>query len=171
MQGEAWADLALLGDRREWVGRFWMRTSASLPFSPRPAGRTRGAHRRGRRSGPSAFGRVRSGSRGRVPPHPSHPGPRRERSPVGREGGATHRLGSAGRSRLRSTVRLSGGLPRGRSDRRSLPAGHHRRPFGSSTGSSTGKGRRAHGRVADPQVLVVPLRGVETRSARNGPFF
>jgi len=66
-------DLALFGDRREWVGGFWRRTSASLPFSPRPAGRTRGAHRRGRRSGPTDLGRVRSGSRGRVPPHPSSP--------------------------------------------------------------------------------------------------
>jgi len=171
MQGEEEEDLALFGDRREWVGGFWMRTSASLPFSPRPAGRTRGAHPRGRWSGPTDLGRLRSGSRGRVPPHPSHPGPRRERSPVGREGGATHRPGSAGRSRLRLTGRLSGGLPRGRSDRRFLLAGHHRRPFSSSTGSSTGKGRRAHGRVADPEVLVAPLRGVETRRARNGPFF
>jgi len=95
-------DLALFGDRREWVGRLWMRTSASLPFSPRPAGRTRGAHRRGRWSGPSDLGRVRL--------RPARPGPRRERSPVGREGGATHRPGSAGRSRLRSTVRLPGRL-------------------------------------------------------------
>jgi len=78
MQGEEEEDLALFGDRREWVGRFWMRTSASLPFSPRPAGRTRGAHRPGRRSGPSDLGRLRSGSRGRVPPRPSRPEPRGE---------------------------------------------------------------------------------------------
>jgi len=140
MQGEAWEDLALFGDRREWVGRFWMRTSASLPFSPRPAGRTRGAHPPGRRSGPTDLGRLRSGSRGRVPLRPCSPrASGRRRPPVGREGGATHRPGSAGRSRLRSTGRLSGGLPRGRSDRRSLPAVHHRRVFSSSTGSSTGK--------------------------------
>jgi hypothetical protein len=73
MQGEEEEDLALFGDRREWVGRFWMRTSASLSFSPRPSGRTRGAHPSGRRSGPSAFGRLRSTSRGRIPPHPSSP--------------------------------------------------------------------------------------------------
>jgi len=158
MQGEEEEDLALFGDRREWVGRFWMRTSASLPFSPRPAGRTRGAHPPGRRSGPTDLGRLRSGSRGRVPPHPCSPrASGRRRPPVGREGGATHRPGSAGRSRLRSTGRLSGGLPRGRSDRRSLLAGHHRRLFSSSTGSSTGRGRRAHGRVAGRQVRIVPL--------------
>jgi len=96
--------------------------------------------------------------RGRVPPHPSSPrASGRRRPPVGRKGGATHRPGSAGRSRLRSTVRLPGGLPRGRSDRRSLRAGYHRRLFSSSTGSSTGRGRRAHGRVAGRQVRIVPL--------------
>jgi len=98
---------------------------------------------------------------------PVRHGPRRVRPPVGREGAATHRPASAGRSRLRSTGRLSGGLPRGRSDRRFLPAGHHRRPFS----SPTGRGRRPHGRVADPRVPVVPpgsgMVTISSRPTRN----
>jgi len=93
---------------------------------------------------------------------PLRPGPRQGRPLVGPEGGAPHLPGSVGRSRLRSTVRLPGwSRRRGRSDRRSLLAGHHGRLFC----SSTGRVRRAHGwwRVDKfRELMLSPEQGART---------
>jgi len=168
MQGEEEEDLALLRGPTTAVGRFWMRTSASLPFSPRPAGRTRKSHPRGRRSGPTDLGRLRSGSRGRVPPHPSRPEPRGE-------GG----LQLAGRAVPR-IVRARPADPVCDRPSVSLAVFLEDAPIGVSSSPAAppalvfvdGEGTPVTGRVADPQVSVVaprhqpPLRLGERRSRR-----
>jgi len=136
-------------------GPFWMRTSASLPFSPRPAGRACGSHPPGRRSGPSDLGRLRSGSRGRVPPHPSSPRAS-ARGASSWPRGRRHASSGLGRPISSAIDRPSLWRSSSRTLRSALSP---RRPpppvLQFFNGFFNGEGRRAHGRVADPQVLVV----------------
>jgi len=151
------------GGRREWVGRLWRRTSASLPFSPRPAGRTCGSHPPGRRSGPTDLGRVRSTSRGRVPLRPCSPRASAKKSsswPRGR----CHASSGLGRPISSAIDRPSLWRSSSRTLRSAFPP---RRPPPPAlqffNGFFNGEGTPATGRVADPHVSVVPPRQNDPR--------
>jgi hypothetical protein len=151
IQGEEREDPALFGDRRQWVGRSQRRTSALVPSSPRPAGRRRGAHRRGRRSGPTNLGRV--------PLRPCSPrASARESSSWPR--GRRHVSSGLGRPISSAIDRPSLWRSSSRTLRLAFPP---RRPPPPALLFFNGEGTPATGRVADPEVSGVPPRQNDPR--------